>query len=504
MLGDQGFSTNTGGLANGDSVTAVTLTSAGAAKTAAKGDYDVVASAAVGGAGTELSNYDISYVDGTLSVHARTLTITADDRNKTYGDLLVLGDQGFSTNTGGLANGDSVTAVTLTSAGAAKTAAKGDYDVVASAAVGGAGTELSNYDISYVDGTLSVHARTLTITADDRNKTYGDLLVLGDQGFSTNTGGLVNGDSVTAVTLTSAGAAKTAAKGDYDVVASAAVGGAGTELSNYDISYVDGTLSVHARTLTITADDRNKTYGDLLVLGDQGFSTNTGGLVNGDSVTAVTLTSAGAAKTAAKGDYDVVASAAVGGAGTELSNYDISYVDGTLSVHARTLTITADDRNKTYGDLLVLGDQGFSTNTGGLVNGDSVTAVTLTSAGAAKTAAKGDYDVVASAAVGGAGTELSNYDISYVDGTLSVHARTLTITADDRNKTYGDLLVLGDQGFSTNTGGLVNGDSVTAVTLTSAGGSDRARAGRWLPDRGLCREWDRAGATTTSTTSTAR
>ena len=64
------------------------------------------------------------------------------------------------------------------------------------------------------------------------------------------------------------------------------------------------------------------------------------------------------------------------------------------------------------------------------------------------------------------GTGLTNYDITYVDGTLTVEAKALTITADDRTKTYGSTLVLGTSAFDTL--GLVNGDTVTAVTLTSA------------------------------------
>jgi hypothetical protein len=51
------------------------------------------------------------------------------------------------------------------------------------------------------------------------------------------------------------------------------------------------------------------------------------------------------------------------------------------------------------------------------VNGDTVTSVTLTSAGAPATAAAGTYAIVPSAAQG---TGLTNYAISYVNGKLSV------------------------------------------------------------------------------------
>ncbi len=142
----------------------------------------------------------------------------------------------------------------------------------------------------------------------------------------------------------------------------------------------------------------------------------------------MTLTSGGAAATASVtgSPYDIVASAAVG---TGLANYTITYLDGELTVGAKALTITADDQTKTYGDTVTFLGTEFTTS--GLVNSDTVDSVTLTSGGAAATASVtgSPYDIVASAAVG---TGLANYTITYLDGELTVGAKALTITADDR------------------------------------------------------------------------
>ena len=242
-----------------------------------------MASAAVG---TGLANYDIQYVDGTLSVGLRTLTISANDRSKTYGSVFTFLGTEFSQV--GLTGTDTLDSVTLTSAGAAADAAVGPYAIVASAAVG---TGLSNYDITYVDGTMTVGQKTLTITADDQTKVYGATFTFAGTEFSTV--GLTGSDSVDSVSLASAGALATAAVGPYPITASAAVG---TGLSNYDISYVDGTLTVTGLALAITADDQTKTYGDTFTFAGTEFSSV--GLVNGDTVDSVTLTSAGAAGTA--------------------------------------------------------------------------------------------------------------------------------------------------------------------------------------------------------------
>jgi len=85
------------------------------------------------------------------------------------------------------------------------------------------------------------------------------------------------------------------------------------------------------------------------------------------------------------------------------------------TINKAALTITANNDTKAYGTLKTFSSNAFTQT--GLLNGDTITGVTLTSAGAAASAAVGSYDIVASAATG---TGLSNYAITYVNGTLLV------------------------------------------------------------------------------------
>ena len=205
-------------------------------------------------------------------------------------------------------------------------------------------------------------------------------------------------------------------------------------------------------------------------LASQGLSLGTGAgqLKNTDNVASVTLISAGAAATAGVGGspYLITPSAA---AGTGLGNYNISYHDGHLTVHAIALDITANDQSKDYGDTLTFTGTEFSTGSGQLKNSDSVASVTLTSAGAAATAGVtgSPYAITASAA---AGTGLGNYNIAYHDGHLTVHAIALDITATDESKNYGDTFTPnGATQFSSGPTQLKNGDTVASVTLSSSG-----------------------------------
>src|SRR5207253_399975 len=118
----------------------------------------------------------------------------------------------------------------------------------------------------------------------------------------------------------------------------------------------------------------------------------------------------------------------------DLGNFSASSATGTLTVGKAPLTVTANSAGKTYGQAVTFAGTEFSTS--GLVNGDTVSSVTLTSAGAAATAtvAGSPYAIVASNA---AGTGLSNYTIRYVNGSLTVSPKALTVTANSTSKTYG-------------------------------------------------------------------
>ncbi len=91
----------------------------------------------------------------------------------------------------------------------------------------------------------------------------------------------------------------------------------------------------------------------------------------------------------------------------------------TVTIARKPLSITANDRTKLYGRTIVLGNSAFTTT--GLVGSQSIASVTLSSTGEPASAAVGNHPIVPSAAVAGAGTNLANYAITYVNGTLTVY-----------------------------------------------------------------------------------
>ncbi|KAF2340144.1 MBG domain-containing protein, partial [Flavobacterium nitrogenifigens] len=269
----------------------------------------------------------------------------------------------------------------------------GTYPIAAS------GAAASNYTITYADGTMSVTAASLTITADDKNKIYGSANPV----LTVSYAGFVNGD--TEASLTTAATASTTATASSPVGTYAITAG-GASSANYSISYADGTLTVTQASLIVTADDKSKPYGSA----NPALTVSYLGFVNGD--TEASLTTAAAASTTATasspaGTYAITAS------GASSPNYSISYADGTLTVTQASLIVTADDKSKTYGSA----NPALTVSYLGFVNGD--TEASLTSAAAASTT------VTASSPVGtyvitAGGASSPNYSISYVEGTLTV------------------------------------------------------------------------------------
>jgi hypothetical protein len=161
--------------------------------------------------------------------------------------------------------------------------------------------------------------------------------------------------------------------------------------------------------------------------------------------------------------------------------HSTSRTEVTLTIEKKDLTITATDQGKTYGDIFTF-DLTFPSDhftVSGLVNGDAVSEISLTSDGSAAgaTVAGSPYAILAG---GATGTGLDNYNILYADGQMTVGLRELTITATDQGKTYGDIFTF-DLTFPSDhftVSGLVNGDAVSAISLTSDGAAAGGHRGR--------------------------
>ena len=209
---------------------------------------------------------------------APTLTVTATDRSKTYGEALVLGDSAFTA--AGLRPGDSVTSVTLASGGGAAAAAVSGspYRIVPSAATG---TGLDKYAITYVDGRLTVDRRALTISGAVANDKFYDGTTAATVAFKGATlGGVIGGDAVTVDSSGYSATFDSASTGAGKPVTVTGVALGGADAGNYTVSQPSGLradiapVSTAVSSSTATLQGRNYSAGCFIPSG-----TATGDLV---------------------------------------------------------------------------------------------------------------------------------------------------------------------------------------------------------------------------------
>ncbi|MEO1100186.1 MAG: MBG domain-containing protein, partial [Bacteroidota bacterium] len=230
-----------------------------------------------------------------LTVNQAILTVTADDRSRTYGSS----NPALTVSYLGFVNGDD--ASDLTTAPTASTAATVTSDVGGYAITASGGVD-DNYTFNYVDGTLTVTPTPLTATAEDKSKTYGSA----NPALTIAYSGFLNGDTAADITAPgiSTSATITSGVGAYPVTLSS--GGA----TNYTLSLVNGTLTVNQAILTVTADDRSRTYGS----SNPALTVSYLGFVNGDDASDLTTaptTSTAATVTSDVGGYAITASGGV-------------------------------------------------------------------------------------------------------------------------------------------------------------------------------------------------
>ena len=270
-----------------------------------------------------VENYNVTYVNGTLTIEKTPLTITAKDYTIKQGEALPTFEanyEGFKNDeTSGVLTKQPVFSTTATSA-----SEPGDYDIIVS------GAEATNYDINYVAGKLTItEADPVTITAKDYTIKYGDELPAFD---FTSDGAVVNGTpSITC------DATKTSPVGTYPIVISN--GG----VTNYNVTYVNGTLTIEKTPLTITAKDYTIKQGEALPT----FEATYEGFKNDETATVLTkqpIITTTATSASESGDYDIIVSSA------EAQNYDISYVAGKLTIAetSRIIGISVDNPMDIY------------------------------------------------------------------------------------------------------------------------------------------------------------
>ena len=378
------------------------------------GTYDIIVSKG------SVSNSSITYVKGTLTIKKATLTASVGNYTRKQGEA----NPTFTISYSGFKNNQTKSVLTrepTASCSATSSSAPGSYPITLS------GGQATNYEFSYKNGTLTVTAAdAVTVTAKDYTITYGDALPT--FGYTVS-GGTYNGTPKITCSANNSSDA-----GTYDINIAA---GSGT---NYNVTYIKGTLTIRKTTLTASVGNYTRKQGEA----NPAFTVSYSGFKNNQTKSVLTkepTASCSATSSSAPGSYPITLS------GGEAKNYEFSYQSGVLTVEQRdAVTITANSYTIEYGDPLP--DFGYTT-TGVALKGKPAISCSATSSSDA-----GTYTITVSKG------SVSNEEATFVNGTLTIRKATLTASVGSYTKKQGDAM----PAFSISYSGFKNGETKSVLT----------------------------------------
>lgn len=298
----------------------------------------------------------------------------------------------------------------------------------------------NNYTISSnAAKTFTIEQKALTVTAEDKTVTYGD-----SASYTATYNGLLDCDKGKLGTPNFTC--------NYNEVGTYSITVDGLENSNYAITFVNGTLTVNKRTITLDWGTANSFIYDgnahtlkpdakNIVIGDDlGLAiTVTGENISGSSAINV-------------GTYTATAS-------ITNKNYVIAENNksATFTITSRALTITANDHEIIYGSAPATNSYTIS----GMIEGE--TPGTANIGGTVKLTTNytkygdvGEYDII----VDISGLSAPNYSFTAKNGKLTVTKKELTVTAKPHEITYGE--EPSANGYTIN--GFVNNENESVIT----------------------------------------
>ena len=218
---------------------------------------------------------------------------------------------------------------------------------------------------------------------------------------------------------------------------------AGSASANYTLTGATGTVQITTKALTVSSLAASGRPYDgtsvatlsgtaaLLTAEAAGAGTTSDGKpYTGDTV-ALGGTAAGTFADPNVGTAKVVTLTGLTLTGAGSGNYTIMQPAGlTADITTRSLTVTASNQSKTYGQTVTFGSGSIQFTSSGLQNGETIGSVTLACSGGVAAAAVASYPITPSAATGGT-FAAGNYTLQYVAGTFTVNMAPFDAWAAD-------------------------------------------------------------------------
>ena len=314
------------------------------------------------------------------------VTLTANSYTRVYGDDNPAFE--YTVSGGTITSGEPTITCSAT-----KESPVGTYDIVISKG------SVSNNNVKLEKGTLTITMAPLTIKADDKQMKHGESL----PDFTATYSGFKNNETESVLKnkpIFTCTATESSAPDSYEIIVSNA------EAENYSISYEKGTLTITDSDLvTVTAKSYTRLYGEMNPELDY--------IVSGGELQGTPDIACAATKISDVGTYDIIISQG------SISNSNVQYVSGKLTVTAAPLIISAGNYTLREGDPMPQ----FAATYSGFRNYDGEEVLSSKpqfACEADENSAPGTYKIDVT------GAEAKNYAIEYVSGILTILSAVTT------------------------------------------------------------------------------
>ncbi len=333
---------------------------------------------------TTNGNYDVTFnvTDGTLTITKAQATVTANDASKVYGAT----DPTFTATVTGVQSGDQLnyTLARVTGENA------GTYAI--NVTLG----DNPNYEVTTTAGTFTITKATATVTANNATKVYGAT----DPTFTATVTGVQSGDQLN----------YTLARATGENAGTYAINVAPGTNTNYEITPVAGTFTITkaTATVTITGSTGSKTYNGI----EQSVTGYAVSIPSGVSISTDQISYSGTAEAKGTNAGTYPMDLTQGTFTCSNPNYNVTFnvTDGSLAIARATATVTADDKTKVAGET----DPQFTATVTGLQGNDQPTLLNYS-------CSRETGETVGTYAIKPTGdTVQGNYNVSYVNGTLTI------------------------------------------------------------------------------------
>jgi VCBS repeat-containing protein len=390
------------------------------------------------------TNYAFSFNNGLLTVGQASLTVTANSQFRLYGATNPV----FTASIIGFVNGENSSVLSGTpslTTSATTNSPVGPYPIVATN-----GTLSSvNYNFSFVNGVLTVGQALLSVTANNQFRLYGTT----NPTLTATITGFANGENssvLSGVPSLTTTATTNSPIGPYPIVATNGT----LSATNYAFSFTNGVLTVGQASLTVTANNQFRLYGETNPI----FTATITGFVNGENSSvlsgAPSLTTTAATNSPA-GPYTIVATNGT----LSATNYAFNFNNGLLTVAQALLSVTANNQFRLYGAT----NPTLTATITGFVNGENPSVLSgspsLTTT-ATTNSPVGPYTIDATNGT----LSSANYAFSFTNGVLTINPATLNVKADNQIRFYGAANPL----FTATYTGFVNGETLGTSGITGS------------------------------------